>query len=254
MKNSKEIANELRDIAPKLAALEKVNPYSVPENYFVNFKVEMLERVKLSGAAEELNAVAPTLAGMEKKNLVEVPANYFVALSVGLLKQVRANDVADELKSITPVLWQLEKKNAFEVSNNYFTGFPEQMMKRIALEGKPQVTTGTSKWLTDLNNVLENIALVIFKPKYTVAFAGVAATVMVGVMMFVQIEQCNDLDCKMASLTDSEINSYLDNNSDSYKDEIFESAIDENQTNNIQIEGEMLSDVSDADLNNAILD
>ncbi len=254
MKNSKEIKDELREIAPKLAALEKVTRYSVPENYFVGFKAEILERVKLRGVAEELNTIAPVLAKLEKKNLVEVPANYFTILSVDLLKKVRTNEVVDELKAIAPALSQLEKKNAFEVSNNYFSDFPEQMMKQIRLESKTQTSTETPKWLISLNNVLENIVQVIFKPKYTLAFAGTAATVLIGIMMFAKVEQCNELDCKMASLTDSEINSYLDNNTDSYKDEIFESGVDETETNNIQIENEMLNDLSDADLSNAILD
>lgn len=257
MKNSKEIANELKELAPKLASLEKVNFHSAPENYFVNFKIEMLDKVKVCGVTEELKAVAPELAKLKKNALTEVPSNYFATFSADLLKKVRANEVADELKQIAPSLSQLEKENAFEVSANYFSGFPQKMMKRIALEEKSKAKSETPKWLTGLNSALENIAEIIFKPKYSFALAGVAATVVVGVMMFVKVEQCNDLDCKMASLTDAEINNYLDNNTEAYSDEIFEAGTDDATPTNatsVQFENEMLRDVSDADLNNALQD
>ena len=50
----------------------------------------------------------------------------------------------------------------------------------------------------------------------------------IGVMMFNKVQQCDDLDCKLAqlNLTNEEINNYLDK-SDAYKDDIFEIRLDD---------------------------
>lgn len=256
MKTREEILKELKAFAPKLASLEKVNVSSVPENYFVNFKSTIIEKAKLSGVTEELSAITPELAKIEKRNTVKVPVGYFTSLPNDLLQQIRKEEVAVELKQIAPVLSQVEKENAFEVSANYFKGFPQQMMKTIVAKEKSKAKETSPAWLSGLNHTLENLAQLVFKPKYSFAFAGTAATVIIAVMMFAKVEQCNDLDCKMASLTDEEINTYLDGNADTYTDEIFE-ATDETtatSTKATEFENEMLKDVSDVDLNNAILD
>ncbi len=255
MKTREEILKELKELAPKLASLEKVNTVSAPENYFANFRSAMIERVRLGGVTEELSAISPELAKIEKRNTVKVPVGYFTSLPNDLLKQIRKEEVMVELKQIAPALSQIEKENAFEVSANYFKGFPQQMMKTIAAQEKSKANVTSPAWFNGLNNALENLAQLVFKPKYSLAFAGTTATVIIGVMMFTKVEQCNDLDCKMASLTDEEINTYLDGSADAYTDEIFETTEETTTpTTTAQFENEMLKDVSDADLNNAILD
>lgn len=256
MKTREEILKELKELAPKLASLEKANTASVPENYFVNFKSTIIEKAKLSGVTEELSAISPHLAKIEKRNTVKVPVGYFTSLPTDLLQQIRKEEVLAELKQIAPALSQIEKENAFEVSANYFSAFPKQIMKTIAAKEKSKAKETSPAWFSGLYNAIENLAQLVFKPKYSLAFAGTAATVIIAVMMFTKVEQCNDLDCKMASLTDEEINVYLESNADTYTDEIFE-ATDETtatSTKATEFENEMLKDVSDADLNNAILD
>lgn len=261
MKTREEILKELKELAPKLASLEKVNAVSVPENYFANFKSEMMERVKLGGVTDELSAISPQLAKIEKRNTVKVPVGYFTSLPNDLLHQIRKEEVVVELKQIAPVLSQIEKENAFEVSANYFKGFPQQIMKTIATQEKSKAKVMSPAWFNGLNNALENLAQLFSKPKYSLAFAGTVATVIIGLMMFATLEQNNDLESQLASLTDEEINTYLDGNADTYSDEIFETTdetTDETTTatpiKTSQFENEMLNDVSDADLNNAILD
>lgn len=255
MKTREEILKELKELAPKLASLEKANTVSVPENYFANFKSEMMERVKLGGVTEELKAISPELAKIEKRNTVKVPIGYFASLPTDLLQQIRKEEVSVELKQIAPALSQMEKENAFGVSANYFKGFPQQMMRTIAAQEKSKVKAVPPAWFSGLNNALENLAQLIFKPKYSLAFAGTVATVIIGVMMFAKTEQSSDIDSQLASLTDEEINTYLDGSADAYTDEIFETTDETTApTTTVQFENEMLKDVSDADLNNAILD
>jgi len=256
METRENILKELREIAPTLAKMEKKNFYSVPENYFVNFKSEMLEQVKLSGVTAELKEVAPELLRIEKKNTAEIPANYFKSFSADLMQKIRADEVAAELKEIAPTLSALEKENLLEVPANYFSAFPQQMMKRIAAEQKATAVATTPKWMEALNNALENISAVVFKPKYSFAFAGTAAVVIVGVMFFMKVEQqCTDLDCKMAQLSNEELNAYLDNNTDEISEEVFELNPDASlpSTDNNAINSAFNS-LSDEELNNAILD
>ena len=254
MKTKEKILQELKEIAPKLASLDNENAISVPENYFVNFKSTIIEKAKLSGVNEELKAISPELAKIEKRNTVKVPVGYFASLPTEFLQQIRKEEVVAELKQIAPALLQIEKENAFEISTNYFKNFPQQMMKTVAAQEKSKTKAATPALFSGLSNALENLAQYIFKPKYSFAFAGTAATVIIAVMMFTKVEQCNDLDCKMASLTDEEINTYLDGNADIYTDEIFEATDEATTTKTTDFESEMLKDVSDADLNNAILD
>src|SRR5580700_1455001 len=100
METRDDILKELKEIAPKLASLDKTNPYVEPENYFLNFKNSILEKVKLNEVREELKVVAPSLLGLEKNFSVEVPVTYFGNFSGDLLKKIRTNEVANELLEI----------------------------------------------------------------------------------------------------------------------------------------------------------
>ncbi len=250
MKPNETILKELQEIAPMLSKLEKKNFYAVPENYFVNFKNEILEQVKLNGVKQELKTIAPALLKVKMQSAVEVPSNYFNSFSGDLIKKIRTNEVAAELKEIAPTLSEVGKINLLEVPANYFTSFPQQMMKRIAAGQKAKEVSSTTKWLEALNNMLENIAAVVFKPKYSFAFAGAASILIVASMLFTQVqEQCADVDCKMAMLSNEELNIYLDNATD---EEIFETDFINKQTSEQTIEN-VLSNVSDEELNNALL-
>ncbi len=254
METRENILKELKEIAPKLAAIEKKNFYSVPENYFLNFKSEILEQVKLNAVKQELKSVAPELLKIEKRNTVEVPTGYFNFFSGDLIKKIRTNEVAAELKEIAPTLSQAEKISPLEVPANYFNAFPQQMKKRIAVEQKATAVLSKPKWTEALNNLLENISAVVFKPKYSFAFAGMASILIVAVMMLMRVEQqCNDLDCKMASISDEELNTYLDKSTDAYQEEIFETDLSD-KADAEPVFKEVLKDVSDEELNNAILD
>ena len=214
METRENILKELQEIAPMLSKMEKKNFYSVPENYFLNFKNGILEQVKLSGVKQELKTVAPELLKVERRSTVEVPTGYFNSFSTDLMKKIRAEEVAAELREIAPALSEAEKINLLEVPANYFNAFPQQMMKRIASEQKAKEVS-SPQWFEALNNVLENITAVIFKPKYSFAFAGMTTMIIVGVMFFMKVEeQCADLDCKMAALSNEALNTYLDSNID----------------------------------------
>jgi hypothetical protein len=259
METREDILKELKEIAPKLASLDKTNSYKLPEYYFLNFKNGILEKVKLNMVREELKVVAPSLSGLEKKFSVEVPVTYFGNFSGDLLKKIRANEVAAELSEIAPALSKLEKVNAVTVPADYFGNFAANLLQEINKKAQPAGVPFQSQWLSSLNEILERAVNVIFQPKYTLAFTGMATMIIIGVMMFVKVEQSKDLDSSFAQLTTSEINNYLDNKSDAYSDEVFEGKFDEkpmpaaDKQNSLPIK-DALKDVDDAALNEAITD
>ena len=53
METREEILKELRAIAPNLASLEKRNYFTVPENYFGNFRVAILDLVETDVVKEK---------------------------------------------------------------------------------------------------------------------------------------------------------------------------------------------------------
>src|SRR5687767_10627764 len=96
MKNSNDILEELKEIAPRLSSLQKTNFYQVPENYFAHFQSGMLQKIQAMEVEKELKAVAPQLAGLQKDLSKEVPANYFESFPQEVLKKISSQ------KAVTP--------------------------------------------------------------------------------------------------------------------------------------------------------
>jgi hypothetical protein len=258
MKTKDEILKELQEIAPKLALLEKTNPYKLPDGYFLNFKNVLIEKIKLGEAKFELKSIAPELSKLEISSANQIPEGYFSNFSTGLINKIRAQEALNELAEIAPQLSTLEKINAIEVPADYFSTFANKVLNAATRRSAPVPVT--PQWIQSLNNTLDKVIGSFFKPKYSFAFAGFTTTVIIAVMMFMKVNQCNDLDCKFAQLSNEEINTYLDNKSDAYSDEIFEMNLDEKalpaagKENTLNIYKDALKNVDDAALNEAIND
>ncbi|MDB5283981.1 MAG: hypothetical protein JWO06_3056 [Bacteroidota bacterium] len=261
METREDILKELKEIAPKLAAMDKTNPYTVPQDYFLNFKDVMLQQVGVPVTAlDELRSVAPGLSKIEKQAAAEMPANYFTDFSSQLLNKIRANEVATELAVVAPSLAGIEKVNALQIPANYFSSFPERMLKLVQAE---QMETAPTSARLSINKILDRIIVVVSRPKYSAAFAGLASVLIIAVMMLLKT-QANDpdtqLNAQLAALSTEEISSYLDNKSDAYTDNIFESNFDEKmitageKASAIHVYKDALQDVDDATLNDAIAD
>ena len=257
METREDILKELMEIAPHLSSLQKANAYSVPEGYFLNFKNIMLEQLKAVDVKQELGVLAPSLLKVQKPLNAEMPAAYFSDFKSRLLDKVRADEVAKELAVIAPRLSVLEKVNTLQAPANYFNAFPERVLADIQAHRHAAVTD-TRNWMDGVNELLDVVINAVFKPKYAVAFAGIATTVIMAVFMFIKVQQCDDLECKFAQLSNEEINNYLDNKSDAYSDEVFEMNLDKGlnaaHINNIHAYKDALNDIDDAALNAAITD
>ena len=247
MKPTDDIQKELLEIAPTLAAVKKQNAYSVPEGYFERFAADMLRLT----TAYELETIAPLLLKVEKPAVADVPQNYFESFSAGMLKKIHE----DELQAVAPVLSAMEKQNTVAAPEHYFASFPQKMLAKIA-DAEPAASKAKPySVLSRIDVIIEDVIGIFFKPKYAVAFAGAASTVIVAAVFFMQVQQqCTDLDCKMAKLTDQELSDYFDKHSSDGLEEIFESndafEIDSNST----VLDNGLKNISDEELDNALLD
>lgn len=260
MKNNENILQELREIAPYLANVEKKNLYTVPQDYFANFSSVVLAQAQLSGVSGELSEVAPALAGLSGLNKTEAPAGYFHSFSSGLLNKIRANEVADELTAIAPALSELEKVNAYEAPAGYFNTFAQQVLKQATV-AQPQQQNAMPAWLAGINNALENVLSTVFKPRYSFAFAGTLSIAFLAVMMFTKVEQqCaeTDIECQLAQLSTSELDEYITANADEFHKSVLDISTDETKLTNrnakgtLSMEKYLKAELTDDELENAI--
>lgn len=82
MEHNPNIALELKEISPTVAAIENNNPFSVPHGYFDAFPGKILEMIRkesvdFSLAVNETEALSPLLASLKQKTTFTVPENYF---------------------------------------------------------------------------------------------------------------------------------------------------------------------------------
>jgi hypothetical protein len=257
MENREDILKELQAIAPMLAGMEKANPYRVPESYFLNFQSLLIEKIKSGEVKAELNVIAPELSRIAKPVAVNAPADYFSSFSSKLVKNIRSKEVLNELLEVAPELASIEKVNVYHVPAHYFNALPQQILKQVKNAQVEQVTA--PGWIDTVNGFLDRVAAVVFKPKYAMAFSGGATMVFIGALMMMKIEQCSDLDCRFAQLTNDEISNYLEHKTDAYSDEVFEGSFDANQLpsaadkdNTLRGYKDALKDVDDAALDAAI--
>lgn len=258
METRNDILNELKAIAPRLASIEKKNLYEAPEGYFERFRSEILEQVKMNPVQSELKNVAPSLLNIEKKT-AGVPEGYFNTFSADLLKKIRSNETTTELSAIAPTLAKLKKANTGEVPANYFAQFPAQMANLIAQQKPATEQSALPKWLLSVNVVLENITAVVFKPKYSFAFAGTFTVALVAVMVFNQPQPqqpCTDFLCMANSISNTELDEYLNSRVD-VGDEVFE-LNGTDAAESISTSGDNMKDamstLSDEELNEVVLD
>jgi hypothetical protein len=126
MQISIDILNELRELSPLLAGMEKTNIFTVPQGYFEGLADRMLNLCK----AEEPSI----LNDLSKQQPQEVPAGYFDNLADTIMAKIKAAEnetAAEELRTLSPALYSIQNENVFEVPAGYFDGLPDMIMAKI---------------------------------------------------------------------------------------------------------------------------
>ena len=174
MENKIDILNELRELSPTLAAINKVNVFTVPQGYFEYLSVDILMGIETENglsanddanqqtdvpagyfdglantilakikvqdnedASAEIRALSPMLYSIQNENVFESPQGYFDSLTDNILQKVSSVDVEDaaaELRSLSPMLYSIQNENVFEVPRGYFANLTEEVLDKV----KPQ--------------------------------------------------------------------------------------------------------------------
>jgi len=170
MKPSPQILNELNQLSPLLAGMDRVNVFTVPEGYFESLEIVLMAGIatgntaldqhigmpdqsvpegyfdNLAGnilakvkaldetAAGEIDALSPLLAGLQQQNVFTVPNGYFEAFPAKLVAQISTTGLSatEEIKELSPVLAGLQKANVFTVPAGYFESLPGQLTAQVS--------------------------------------------------------------------------------------------------------------------------
>jgi hypothetical protein len=168
MNKASTILNELKELSPAVAAINrqlpyqvpagyfdtladtintrivngaslpetgKENPYQAPEGYFDSLAANIMNRIKATEAGsprEELSFLSPVLNNLDKKFPFSNPVEYFEELPENVVAGIKAVDfVNEELENLSPLMNGLKGKQVYEVPANYFDIVPGIVLDRI---------------------------------------------------------------------------------------------------------------------------
>jgi hypothetical protein len=122
--STNDILNELKELSPLLAGLEKVNVFTVPEGYFDGISTTILVTAK-----EEKNNL-PLFSG---QSIFDVPAGYFESLAENILAKIKEdkNTHTDELRDLSVMLYSIQNENVYKVPNGYFDGLAASILQKV---------------------------------------------------------------------------------------------------------------------------
>jgi hypothetical protein len=263
MENRTDILNELQALSPTIAALEKLNVFTVPEGYFEYLSTDILlgintENDLLSGvsnddqvpagyfdslagsildkikaqeieeAAAGIDTISEKLSGIGNKNVFEAPEGYFESLADSILVKIKANEVEDsvtEIRALSPMLYTVQNERVFEVPFGYFENLSADVLEKI----NPQAKVVTMQRRS--NN--------FFKYAVAAAFTGVMA---LSVFKFTATDKkvalpdyvtaglkVQDVDQELAKISDDDIVKYLEASGTDVKTAMVANSIDENE-------------------------
>lgn len=215
MENSIDILNELKELSPVVAAIKKINVFTVPDGYFVHLSTDILMGIK-NRSSNNVPSVS------------DVPTGYFDTLADTILSKIKAldaEDAATEIRVLSPMLYSIQNENVFEVPKNYFENLSVAVLNKI----KPQPKVVNMQRRTST----------FFKYAVAAVFTGAMA---LGVFKFAGGNnetalpdyvtaglQVQDVDQELAKISDDEIIKFLEASGTDVKAAIVANSVDENE-------------------------
>ncbi len=129
------ILTELKEISATVAALPRVNVYTVDAAYFNGVEAELIARI----AADKLYTT---------QNAFSVPNGYFEGLSNSILNKIRAsenNEVLDEMSQLSSTIAGIGNANVFTVAPAYFDELDNTILQSIYASESNEVIDEMSK-------------------------------------------------------------------------------------------------------------
>ncbi len=130
MNQPDNILNELRELSPAVAGINRTNVFSVPEGYF-----ESLSGLLLLRASAE-NTLQKSVQG------TTVPEGYFENLAGNILNRIK-NEKSQETDDISAIVSAIGRNNIYAVPAGYFERLPDQILK-AALRSNETVAAETA--------------------------------------------------------------------------------------------------------------
>jgi hypothetical protein len=165
METNNDLLNELKLLSPLIAAMDKVNVFTVPtgyfdslsytvlacinkaqnpitnhsviinstipEGYFDQLASTILDKIKNEQTAkEETASLSPLLSSLQHHQVFEAPNGYFEQLTIDIKKSIENTSYDDELKKLSPVLQSVQTVNVFEVPTGYFENLSNSILKK----------------------------------------------------------------------------------------------------------------------------
>ncbi len=218
MENRNDILNELKELSATLAAMEKVNVFTVPQGYFEYLAADIFMGIETeTGSVKTASPVG------------DVPAGYFDGLAGSILAKIKkqqTEDAATEIRALSPMLYSIQNEQVYQVPPGYFEGLSETVLNTV----NPQIKVISMKRRTTT----------FFKYAVAAAFTGVMA---LGVFKFTgntneKIElpayvtdglKMQDVDQELAKISDADIVKFLEANGTDVKTAMVAGSIDENE-------------------------
>ena len=216
MNRSEEILNELKSISPRLASMEKINVFQVPEGYFNELHLRLTNYVIINNISSTDN--------INKINFQQVPLGYFDTLSDSILARVKAAycETADEeLRKLSSLLYSLKNENVFSVPAGYFESLSNVIVEKVNQPSAKiiSISRGYTWWKYAAAAVITGIIAVgsfqIFN-KFSNGHSGNSPDSSSDLPGYVQnsfqYKTEEDINAGIAKLSDADIVNYLEKN------------------------------------------
>jgi hypothetical protein len=252
-----DILNELKALSPTLAAIEKVNVFTVPAGYFEFLEADIMMGIqsekglphsvpiadvptgyfdtlsdfilsKIKAQETESNVLSAELANLAGKNVYEVPQGYFETLSDSILAKIKtqdSEDAATEIRALSPMLYSIQNENVFTVPQGYFENLSAEVLDKV----KPLARVVTMQRRTST----------FFKYAVAAVFTGAMA---LGVYKLTNPPikdelpdyvtaglKVQDVDQELAKISDADIVKYLEANGTDVKTAMIVGSTDNNE-------------------------
>ncbi len=181
MNQRDNILNELRELSPAVAGINRVNVFTVPdgyfesltgillirasaddhlkgaiptvpEGYFENLADNILNRIKKE-VPQETEVTSELLAGISRRNIYTLPAGYFEALPAQILARIKTSDssVSAETASISSLVAGIGKQNVYSLPKGYFSNLSADLLKQL------RAGTELNKETTEISELVAGI-------------------------------------------------------------------------------------------------
>ena len=217
MENSNNILQEIQEISPLIAAIEKRNVFTVPDGYFDWVSENVFTAIKYDD---------PVVFNNQSGH---IPQGYFDGLAGSIMTRIKAGENEssdDELRILSPMLYSVHNENVFTVPDGYFDTFHDVILDKV----KPR----TAKLVS-----FKRKTSVVIKYSVAAAFTGVMA---LGVFRFTETRgktnqlpdyvidglKIKDVDQELSKLSDDAIIQYLEASGSDVKTALVVNSVDEN--------------------------